>query len=102
MMEAHMETVACTLGLRDLKAQSERWRAVLGLAGRARTETADGLRVVFANEPGVEDELRRLVAVENECCRWAVWEVSPQGETIVMSARSSGEGVTTLHGMFSR
>jgi hypothetical protein len=57
---------------------------------------------VFANEPGVEDELRRLVAVENECCRWAVWEVSPQGETIVMSARSSGEGVTTLHGMFSR
>jgi len=93
-------TVACTLGTHDLKSQSERWRALLALAGRDRVETDDGLRLLFDPRPGVVAELRALVEVENECCSWAAWHVTAQGGTIVMSARSTGEGVATLHGMF--
>jgi hypothetical protein len=92
--------VACTLGVHDLKIQSERWLALLSRARRGRRETEDGLRVTFAGEPGVEEELRALVAVENECCSWAAWDVTPHGDTVVMSARSAGEGVAALHGMF--
>jgi hypothetical protein len=87
--------VACTLGAADLAAQQERWRALTIVA---REETPDGLRVTFA--PGSEPELRALVAVENECCAWADWQVSREDGSLVMHARASGIGVETLHGMF--
>jgi hypothetical protein len=55
------------------------------------------LRVTFAREPGVEEELRALVAVENDCCRWARWIVE---DGVVLVATSRGHGVQTLHAMF--
>jgi hypothetical protein len=86
--------IACTLTGSDLDAQARRWR-VLPLLEREETE--DGLRVTFARGPGVPDELRALVAVENDCCRWARWEIE---DGVVLVATSSGHGVPTLHGMF--
>jgi hypothetical protein len=89
-----MTEIACTLNSSDLAGQGGRWRALPLLQ---REETDDGLRVTFAREPGVEDELRALVAVENDCCRWARWEIE---NGVVLVATSSGHGVPTLHGMF--
>jgi hypothetical protein len=89
-----MTEIACTLTSSDLAEQARRWRALPQLQ---REETGDGLRVTFAREPGVEDELRALVAVENDCCRWAQWNVE---DGVVLVATSSGHGVETLHGMF--
>jgi hypothetical protein len=48
----------------------------------------------------VTEELRRLVAVENECCPWAAWAVETNAEATVLDVRSTGPGVATLHGMF--
>jgi hypothetical protein len=93
--------VACTLGKDDLGAQAERWRRFRSEAGLGRTETADGLRLAFRDETEVEDELRALVAVENECCAWARWDVSREDGELVMHARSTGQGIATLHAMFS-
>jgi hypothetical protein len=64
------------------------------------TETADGLRLSFRPEPGVEEELRRLVVVESECCSWAAWTVETVAGAPVLDVRSTGPGVATLHGMF--
>jgi hypothetical protein len=89
-----MTDVACTLNSSDLAEQARRWRA---LPLVRREETEDGLRVTFAHEPGVEEELRALVAVENDCCRWARWNVE---DAVVLVATSNGHGVATLHGMF--
>ncbi|HEY8408738.1 MAG TPA: hypothetical protein VIK66_12220 [Gaiellaceae bacterium] len=102
-----MTKIACTLTGSDLAEQARRWRALPLLQ---REETEDGLRVTFAREPrgaegfaavassvGVEDELRALVAVENDCCRWARWDVE---DGVVLVVTSSGHGVRTLHGMF--
>ena len=89
-----MTEIACTLNGSDLAEQARRWRA---LPLVQREETEDGLRVTFARRPGVEDELRALVAVENDCCRWARWDVE---DGVVLVATSSGHGVPTLHGMF--
>ncbi len=89
-----MTEIACTLNGSDLAEQARRWRA-LPLVRREETEA--GLRLTFAPEPGVEAELRALVAVENDCCRWARWNVE---DGVVLVATSSGHGVTTLHGMF--
>lgn len=94
------ELVACTLSATDLKSQRERWINVGTNFGRSREETDDGLRLVFDDHAAVETELQALVAVENECCSWAAWSVEREDDALVMSARSRGEGIATLHTMF--
>jgi hypothetical protein len=89
-----MTDIACTLSGTDLAEQARRWRALPQLQ---RVETDDGLRVTFAREAGVEEELRALVAAENECCGWARWSVE---DGVVLVVTSTGHGVQTLHAMF--
>ena len=85
------ELVACTLLDTDLKTQRERWVNVGSNFGRGRTEADDGLRLLFVDHPAVEEELRALVAVENECCSWAAWSVERDNGLLVMAARSQGD-----------
>ena len=96
------DEVACTLTSADLAAQGEGWARLAARAMSGRALTDDGLRVSFRAEAGVEDELRRLVAVEKECCAWADWAVRAGGGEVVLEVRSAAaEGVAVLHGMFS-
>jgi hypothetical protein len=95
------ELVACTLTDTDLKNQRERWINLGTNFGIGREQTADGLRLTFMDHPAVEHELGALVAVENNCCSWASWAVERETGTLVMAARSNGEGIATLHGMFN-
>ena len=87
-----MKLIACTLGPRDLAAQRRRWQALTIIA---RQETPDGLRVTFA--PSDEDELRALIAVENECCAWATWSVDGS----VLTVSSEGHRVTAARQLFA-
>jgi hypothetical protein len=102
-MTTHHKTApaACTLTSGDLAAQRQRWERLGGRAMTDRAETPDGLRMIFRLEPGVEEELRALVAVESECCRWAEWTVAVADGQIVLAVRAAGDGITALHGMFS-
>jgi hypothetical protein len=96
-----METpIACTLDDAGLATQAERWTKLLTEHGTGRSETPDGLRLAFRSDPGVEAELDALVEVENRCCAWASWKVAREDGEVVMRARSTGEGVATLHAMF--
>ncbi len=91
--------VACTLTAAGLAVQGERWQQLMTRALTGRTETADGLRLSFS--PEAEDELRALIAVETECCPWASWLVERTAGTLTLRIRSAGQGVTTLHSMFT-
>ena len=95
------EPVACTLTTTDLARQSERWTTLLARAGTARIETADGLRLEFTDDARVERDLRELVAVESDCCRWAKWSVAHERGALAMEVCSTGDGVAALHGMFA-
>ena len=94
--------IACTLIANDYARQSERWRRLRAQAGIDRRPVSDGLQLRFRDDPGVERELRALVAVERDCCAWADWQVSREGASLVLHARSTGAGVAVLHGMFRR
>jgi MerR family transcriptional regulator, copper efflux regulator len=96
------EPVACTLTSAGLTAQADAWKLLIAGAMTEYTQTADGLRMTFRPEPGVEEELRRLVAVERECCSWAAWVVETDAGAPVLDVRSAGEGIAALHGMFRR
>jgi hypothetical protein len=93
--------VACSLTPTDLDKQSSRWERLAARALTERAETEHGLRLSFRPEPGAEEELRQLVAVENECCRWATWTVDTRAGQIVLDARSDGDGISALHNMFT-
>jgi hypothetical protein len=92
--------VACTLTSADLAAQRDRWEQLAARAMTEGAETAHGLRIFFRSEPGAAEELRALVAVENECCPWADWTVETNNGQIVLNVRSTRQGVATLHAMF--
>jgi hypothetical protein len=93
--------IACTLTDTNLRSQRERWISLGEKFGIARHEAPDGLRLTFENHPTVEAELQALVEIENGCCAWAAWTVERDATgALVMAARSQGEGIATLHGMF--
>ena len=92
--------VACTLTASGLTAQARRWEQLIDRAMTGRAQTADGVRLSFRPGPGTEDELRALVAVENECCAWATWTVGQTAGEIVLDVRAAAEGIATLHAMF--
>lgn len=92
--------VACRLSSADRAAQAGRWQRLIVRALTERTETTDGLRMCFRSGPGVEEELRRLVATETDCCPWAAWTVQTNTEATVLDVRSAGPGIATLHDMF--
>ena len=92
--------IACTLTSAGLAAQAGRWERLIARALTGRTETPDGLRMSFRSGSGVEDELRRLVAVENDCCSWATWTVETVAGVPVLDVRSTGPGIATLHDLF--
>jgi hypothetical protein len=93
--------VACTLTTAGLAEQAGRWERLAARALTERAKTEHGLRLSFRPEPGAEEELRQLVAVENECCRWASWTVHAIAGRIVLDARSTGDGIAALHSMFN-
>jgi uncharacterized membrane-anchored protein len=66
-----------------------------------REETAHGIRVSFRPGPGTEEELRALAEVESRCCPWAAWTVHADGTRLVLDVRSAGDGVATLHAIFT-
>jgi hypothetical protein len=92
--------IACTFTPADLASQAGRWQRLIAGAMTQRTETADGLRIAFRPGLATENELRTLVAVENQCCPWAAWAVETNAEATVLDVRATGPGIATLHGMF--
>lgn len=93
--------VACSLTTDGLAEQAGRWARLAARALIAQAKTADGLRLDFRPEPGIEEELRALVAVETECCPWATWTVRASATELVLDVRAAGDGVAALHDMFS-
>jgi hypothetical protein len=89
--------IVCTLGPGQLATQVERWTKLYAEAGTERLMTADGLRVSFRPDPTVEEELRALVAVEVECCRWASWSIDARSDALVLGISSSGHGIPAIH-----
>jgi hypothetical protein len=96
-----METIACTLNQEDLGSRRERWLVLGSRALIAVETTSGGLELVFAREPGVEDELARLAELERDCCPFATWEVaSGDGRVVMDVAGKTADAIPAVQGMF--
>lgn len=83
-MGSDQPAVACTLGTGDRAQRAARWEALAARALRQASRTERGLCLVFDADPGVEDELRSLIALERECCGFARWSVSAAGRRLTL------------------
>jgi hypothetical protein len=99
--EADVTSIACILTTDDLAQQRDRWHALASKAFVAREETHDGLRLAFRNDPGVAEQLERLLEVERECCAWADWQLERADTEVIVDVCSRGDGVAALHAMFT-
>jgi len=93
--------VACALTRDGLAAQRAHWQRLAARALMERADTADGVRLAFQPGPGVEAELRALVATERECCPWAEWTVQATAQQVVLGVHATGTGTDALHDMFT-
>ena len=93
--------VACALTRAGLAEQSARWQRLAARALTGRADTPDGVRLVFQPGPGIEADLRELVATEQVCCPWAEWTVATGNQQVVLSVRATGAGPDALHHMFA-
>lgn len=95
------ETVACTLTDDAMGGRRGRWHDLAARAFVDRVTTEQGLRLVFRNDAGVEDELRELAVLERDCCTFADWSVNTVDSHAVMDvAGASDEAIDAVHGMF--
>jgi hypothetical protein len=92
--------IACSLNAAGQTARRTAWERLAERALRGRQMTARGVRLVFAREPGVEDELRELARLEGECCAFAEWRVEDHGDRLALDVRAQADGVSVLQGMF--
>src|SRR5215471_12919085 len=96
-----MQQVACTLDSGPMAERRRRWEELADRSFVERLEAADGLRLVFSEDDGVESELRTLARLERECCAFATWTVSVAGDVVRLDVKGVGtEAVAAVHGMF--
>jgi len=96
-----MTTIACTLDDYNRGTRRERWVALASRALIGIETTERGLRLVFATESGVEQELLELAALERDCCAFATWAVTTTGNRIALDiAGRSADAIPAVQGMF--
>lgn len=79
------QPIACTL---SPGAYQDRAAELAGLAARAlrsREQTAEGERLVFADSPATERELRAVIAAESSCCAFLRMDLRRADEGLVLT-----------------
>jgi hypothetical protein len=76
--------IACTLGADDGAARMQRWGALSAAGHPCARRSGHLLEVRYDPELGVRDELEALAAAEQVCCSFVTWEVSQDGDQIVL------------------
>jgi hypothetical protein len=93
--------IACSLREGELAERRSRWHALQTAAGAERVRTARGMRLTFRTDPGVGEELQRLVALERDCCSFADWSLRPDGARLVLHVTGHGDdAIAAVRAMF--
>ena len=79
-----MHDDGCTLGPEGLPARMAEWSALIGGSLRAREVIDEGCVLHFNADEGVADELRRLAALEGECCASLTFRVRDREEAVIL------------------
>jgi hypothetical protein len=96
-----LPVVACTLTADEQPERRRRWLTLTDRALAERASIADGVRLTFRPDRGVEQELRALAELERDCCGFAAFDVTASGDRVTLDVTSSGDGVTAVRELFA-
>ncbi|GAC1483187.1 MAG: hypothetical protein PVSMB9_08990 [Candidatus Dormibacteria bacterium] len=82
--------IACTLGDADLRDRQSAWLKLRSYI-TATDEAPGGLTFSFAPVPGLLPSLRKLVALEAECCAWMTFAIANSPGIVRLSISAKGE-----------
>jgi hypothetical protein len=83
--------IACSLGRDAAGRRTAEWHALLSRTLIRRTSTGDGVRLELRRLPGVQRELERLVAAEQECCPFMAMSVDTTEREVIGLAVTAPE-----------
>ena len=90
--------IACTLAPQSMQSRLEEWQALL--VHVADRESIDGgVRVTFAGSTPLE-ELMRLTAAEQRCCRFFAFAITVDERGIALEIRSPADALPIVHALF--
>ncbi|HWT24060.1 MAG TPA: hypothetical protein VN213_11190 [Solirubrobacteraceae bacterium] len=78
------QPIACTLSAAELRGRTDELAALAARALRSREQTPGGERLVFADSPRIEQELRAAVAAEEGCCAFLRMALRRTGDGLVL------------------
>lgn len=98
-MDEQRITLECTLSTDELLDRRAAWSDLAAtLVDRAWTDK--GFRLGFRREAGVPESLRALVVAERNCCGWASWTLTDEGDCSVLEVTGPAEKIATLAAAF--
>lgn len=96
-----MPRIACSLKPDELADRRAVWDRLAQRALQSQHEIPGGVRLVYSAEEQVEATLRELVALEAECCGFALWELRRNEDRVLLSVTAPGQGAEAVRSMFS-
>lgn len=95
--------IACSLDSHETKTRDGEWRSLLEPVVVDRSLIPEGVRLVMKRSPGIKEEIERLIALEQSCCPWILWEFREESSSLFILdvAAQQDEGVRLLQEWFA-
>jgi hypothetical protein len=96
------QPIACTLTPGRYEDRTGQLAALAARALRSREQTPDGERLVFADSPETERELRAAVAAESSCCAFLRMDLRRTDEGLVLDIAGPQDAGPIIAELFAR
>lgn len=95
-LPARVPPIACSLAGSAMGDRFQIWRELARRALLGRERHPEGLVLRYRRGPGVEDELRRLVALEADCCAFLTFDLAPQERQLRLTVTGPAEAAPMI------
>ena len=96
------ELLFCTLPSADLAERVTAWDVLARRALVGTSRRADGAVFRFRRDAEVEEELRRLLYLERDCCSVLNWNLAEADGNLVLTITGPGELAPILEDLIAR
>lgn len=92
--------IACSLDAQNAQQRRHEWQLLIDEALRDQVLTPTGVLLVFAGTSAVGRRLEELVDLERQCCAFAKWTITPEGNELVLRVDGEGESASAIRELF--
>jgi hypothetical protein len=96
------QPIACTLSPGQHQGRTAELAALAARALRSREQTAGGERLIFADSPDTERDLRAVIAAESSCCAFLRMELERADDGLVLDISGPQDARPIIAELFAR